>query len=274
MVAYEFVPAWTAVLGARFDRFEADFENHLNTADFDQTDDMFNPRAGLIYDPVEEVSVYASYATSSNPTAEAYSITAANAGLDPEENVNYEIGAKGQLFEGALLLTGALFRLEKTNARIADPNNTAVNILDGVTRTDGFELGAAGQITKYVSVFAGYAYMNGEIIETSAAGQEGNDSPNTPAHSGSMWVTYNIGQGFDIGAGVYAKSSSYTNAANTTTLPGYARFDAGAGWTGDVLFVRLNVFNLFDTVHYESGSTNFVAPGTPLSGQITMGATF
>lgn len=274
MVAYEFIPAWTAVLGARFDRFEAEYDNYVTAVSYDQTDNMFNPRAGLIWDPAEEVSVYASYATSSNPTAEAFSISNANAGLDPEENVNYEVGAKAELFERALLVTGAVFRLEKTNARIADPNNTAVNILDGLTRTDGFELGAAGTITKYVSVFAGYAFLDGEIVDTNTAGQEGNDSPNTPRHSGSMWLTWNIGWGLDVGAGVYAKSSSYTNTANTTTLPGYARFDAGAGWTGEHLYVRLNVFNLFDTVHYESGSTNYAAPGAPLSGQISVGATF
>jgi catecholate siderophore receptor len=274
MVAYEFVPAWTAVLGVRVDRYHAEVENVLTGATEEQTDTMVNPRAGLVWDPTEGLSLYASYATSSNPTAETYSISNANAGLDPEENVNYEIGAKTELFERNLLLTAAVFRLEKTNARTPDPNNAAVNVLDGVQRTDGIEFGAAGRILSRLSIFGGYAYMDGEIVESNTAGQEGNDSPNTPAHSGSVWLSCDLGLGFDVGAGVYAKSSSYTNAANTTTLPGYARFDAGAGWTGDHLYVRLNVFNLFDTVHYDAGSTNYVYPGVPLSGQVTVGATF
>lgn len=229
----------------------------------EQTDTMLNPRAGLVWDPLEELSLYASYATSSNPVAETDSISNANAGLDPEENVNYEVGAKAELFERALLVTAAVFRLEKTNARTPDPSNTAVNVLDGLQRTDGIELGAAGRIAKDWSIFAGYAYMDGEIVDANNA-TEGNDSLNTPEHSGSVWLRYDIGLGFDLGAGMYAKSSSYTNAANTTELPGYARFDAGAGWTGEQIYVRLNVFNLFDTVHYDAGSTNYVYPGVPL----------
>lgn len=274
MVAYEFVPRLTAVLGVRFDRYEAEVENLLTNTTVDQTDTMVNPRAGLVWDVVDEVSLYASYSTSSNPSAETYSISAANAGLDPEENVNYEVGAKAELFERALLVTGAVFRLEKTNARTPDPNNTAVNVLDGLQRTDGIELGAAGRIAKDWTLFGGYAYMDGEIVESNTAGQEGNTSPNTPAHSGSLWLSYNLGRGFDIGAGMYAKSYSYTNAANTTRLPGYARFDAGAGWSDGRLYARLNVFNVLDTVHYDAGSTNYIYPGVPLSGQITVGATF
>jgi catecholate siderophore receptor len=279
MLAYEIIPAWTAVIGLRYDHFTADYTSGPTIAapvpvSFENTSDMLNPRAGLVWDPLEEVSLYASYSTSSNPSAETFALTAATETLDPEENVNYEVGGKAQLFEQHLLLTAAVFRLEKTNARIPDPANTAVTVLDGVTRTDGFEVGAAGSIARNWNLFAGYAYLEGEIEETSVAAQRGKVSPNTPAHSGSLWLTYNLGWGFDFGAGVYAKSFSYTNATNTTTLPGYARFDVGAGWTGKTIYARVNVFNVGDTVYYDAGSTNSVYPGAPLSGQITVGATF
>jgi catecholate siderophore receptor len=283
MVAYEFIHTWTAVLGARFDRFTADYSSGPTIADpvqheFENTSTMFNPRVGLVWDPLHEVSLYASYATSSNPSAETFNLSAATENLDPEENVNYEVGGKTQLFDDHLLLTAAVFRLEKTNARVPDPANTSVTVLDGVTRTDGFELGAAGSVFKDWSIFAGYAYLDGEIVDATdagnTAGTEGKDSPNTPRHSGSVWLTYNLGWGFDIGAGLYGKSYSYTNATNTTRLPGYVRFDAGGGWTGKHLYARLNVFNLGDTVYYDAGATNFVYPGAPLSGQITVGATF
>ncbi|HEX3133044.1 MAG TPA: TonB-dependent receptor, partial [Planctomycetota bacterium] len=274
----------TAVLGARFDHFHADYSSGPTAAaptklEFSSTDDMFNPRAGLIWDPIHEVSVYASYSTSSNPSAETFTLSAATENLDPEENVNYELGAKAQLFDEKLLVTAAVFRLEKTNARVPDPGNpTTVTVLDGVTRTDGFEVGVAGSIAKDWNIFAGYAYMDGEIVDTTnagnTAGTEGNDSPNCPEHSGSVWLTYNIGWGFDIGGGLYGKSYSYTNATNLTRLPGYVRFDAGAGWTGKHLYARLNIFNLGDTVYYDAGSNSYAYPGIPLSGQLTVGATF
>jgi catecholate siderophore receptor len=274
MVAYEFIDGWTAVLGARFDRYHAEVDNRLTATTVEQTDDMINPRAGLVWDPVEELSLYASYSTSSNPTAETYSISAANANLDPEENVNYEIGAKTELFDRALLLTAAVFRLEKTNARTPDPSNTAVNVLEGVQRSDGFEIGAAGSIGKRWNVFGGYAFMDSEVVESNNSALVDTTPVNAPEHSGSVWVTYNLGWGFDVGAGLYATSGRFTNAANTSSLPGYARFDAGAGWTDGRIYVRLNVFNLADTVYYDAGSTNFANPGAPLTGQLTVGATF
>jgi catecholate siderophore receptor len=87
-------------------------------------------------------------------------------------------------------------------------------------------------------------------------------------------VTYDLGGGFDIGAGLYAKSASYTTNANVTRLPGYVRCDVGGGWTGRTFYTRVNIFNIADTVYYDAGSTSYAYPGAPISGQVTLGATF
>ena len=55
--------------------------------------------------------------------------------------------ADGRLQKTELSLTGALFRLEKTNARVPDPNNPGFNILDGAQRVDGFDISAVGRLT-------------------------------------------------------------------------------------------------------------------------------
>lgn len=286
MLAYEFVKDWTAILGVRVDRFHARFTDgpHVGTGNTpqplpnpivrEQTDTMVNPRAGLVWDPLPELSLYASYSTSSNPTAETFGLNANADNLDPERTANYEVGAKTELFDRALLLTAAVFRLEKTDMRTPDPNGGPINVLDGEQRTDGVEFGAAGSIAKDWNVFAGYAYMLAEITHSNTAGQGGTTPINAPKHSGSVWITYDLGLGFDVGVGCTATSWRYAGGTQATRLPGYARFDAGAGWTGRTWFARLNVFNLADTEYFDAGSTNYVYPGAPINGQLTVGARF
>ena len=55
--------------GVRFDRFDLDFNNHRNTEDFDRTDELVSPRAGLVVKPIEPLSLYASYSISYLPSS-------------------------------------------------------------------------------------------------------------------------------------------------------------------------------------------------------------
>src|SRR5690606_4232633 len=119
-----------------------------------RTDEMLSYRAGLVYKPRENGSIYFGYGTSFNPTAEALSISTGgnNAGienLDPEENRSLELGTKWELLDRRLLLTAALFRTEKTNARTQDPDDpNDLLVLEGEQRVQGVELGLAGNITE------------------------------------------------------------------------------------------------------------------------------
>ncbi len=110
-------PQWKALAGFRWDRFHVNFNNRLpGGADFKQTDTMFSYRFGLVWEPREWQSYYFSYGTSFNSSAETFALSAATVNLDPEENQNFEIGAKLDFFKERLSATAALFRLEKTNA--------------------------------------------------------------------------------------------------------------------------------------------------------------
>jgi outer membrane receptor for monomeric catechols len=103
--------------------------------DFSQIDMMLSYRFGLVWEPTEIQSYYFSYGTSFNPSAETFALSTATVNLDPEENRNFEVGAKVDLFNDRLSATAALFRLEKTNARTPDPMDSTRNILAGEQRT-------------------------------------------------------------------------------------------------------------------------------------------
>lgn len=109
-------------------------------------------------------NTYVSYGTSFNPSAETVTLSANNEGVDSEENRFYEVGAKWDLLGGKLLLTSSVFRVEKTNAReTVSPGDVQ---LVGHTRVDGYELGAIGRLTDNWQVFAGYTFLDSEIVNS------------------------------------------------------------------------------------------------------------
>ncbi|MGZ8164923.1 MAG: TonB-dependent receptor, partial [Methylobacter sp.] len=278
---FEITPQWKLLGGARYDVFQAKQDDHLlNSNDFERTDHQWNPRAGLVWQPKDWQSYYFSYGTSFNPSAEAFSLAANNANLKPEQSQNLEVGAKVDLFDGRLSATGALFRLEKTNARTTDPADPTRNILAGEQRTDGFEFGLAGELLPDWSLSATYAYLDAEVTKSNnrATGSvsgiskslEGKTSVNVPESSGVVWTSYRITPEWEVGGGVFMASSRFTDAVNEVTLPGYARLDATVAYHQKHFDIQANVFNLLDKVYYESGQTNTALPATPLSGQITL----
>lgn len=276
----EISPEWKLLAGTRYDVFDVQQQDRLGVANFDSSVDQWSPRGGIVWQPTKTQSYYFSYGKSFNPSAESLSLSANNANLPPEQNHNYEIGAKWDLFDGHLSATAALFRLEKTNARTTSPIDANLQILAGEQRTDGFELGLAGEVLPKWDVSLTYAYLDAKITKstTTATGSvsglvksyEGMTAVNVPEHSGVAWTTYHLTDNWEVGGGVFYASDRYADSVNEAVLPGYARLDAVLAYHQKHYDVQLNVFNLTDTVYYESGQTNSALPGTPVSGQLTV----
>ncbi|MBI3248398.1 MAG: TonB-dependent siderophore receptor [Deltaproteobacteria bacterium] len=272
---FTIAPQWKTLAGFRWDRFHIDFHNRLpGAADFQQTDTMFSYRFGLVWEPEEMQSYYFSYGTGFNPSAETFALSAATVDLDPEENRNFEVGAKIDLFDGRLSATGALFRLEKTNARTPDPNDPTRNILAGEQRTEGFELGLAGIILPRWNVSASYAYLDGTTVKANAAAgaipSEGKGLPNVPRNSGVVWASYELTDAFEVGGGVFFAGHRFTSNTHVAKLPGYTRLDGMLAYHHKNFDLQLNLFNLADELYFESGQTSSALPGIPLSAQVTL----
>ena len=278
---FEITPQWKLLAGTRYNVFQAKQDDRLlNSNDFERTDHQWSPRAGLVWQPKDWQAYYFSYGTSFNPSAETFALATNTANLKPEQNQNLEVGAKLDLFDGRLSATGALFRLEKTNARTTDPADPTRNILAGEQRTDGFELGLAGDLLPDWSLSATYAYLDAEVTKstTFATGTvsgksislDGKTPVNVPKNSGVVWTSYNITPEWEVGGGVFMSSSRFTDAVNEVTLPGYVRLDATVAYHQKHFDIQVNAFNLLDKVYYDSGQTNTALPATPLSGQITL----
>ncbi|HEY3815239.1 MAG TPA: TonB-dependent receptor, partial [Caulobacteraceae bacterium] len=125
-------PHWNIVAAIRYDQFHAEFSQPVAPAThFSHTDEIPSPRVAIVYKPLETLSVYASYGTSFDPSAENLSLAASNADLAPEKDQTFEGGAKAVVLNGRLSLTAAVFQTEMTNARFADPTNPTLQQLAG-----------------------------------------------------------------------------------------------------------------------------------------------
>jgi catecholate siderophore receptor len=260
----------------RYDRFSTVFEDPGNATPanrhLERTDNLFSWRFGAVFHPTPNSSLYAAYGISYNPSAEFGTLSGsatstANVALDPEKNRSIEIGAKADLLDGRLSLTGAIFRIEKTNLRILnDPSLPAAQqflVLDGLARVDGFEVGIVGRITPAWQIFAGYSHLDAKIVETTNAAERGRQLPQTPPHSLALWTTYDLTPLWTIGGGATYQSDTFVNTTNTAYVPAFWRFDAMTSYklTKNAT-LQLNVYNLTDEMYFAQYYAGHAVPAS------------
>lgn len=281
----ELSPQWLLNMGLRYDHFDTQYRGYnangstaVSTKGIvskgKDTSEFVTGQLGLVWKPADNGSIYVSYATSATPPGALLgegtegnplgnttdrSGNLLSSDLEPEETTNYEIGTKWDLLDERLSLAAALFRTEKENARVQVNTTTYENV--GETRVQGIELSASGKITDKWQVFAGYTYMEARQIDGGPLGKanDGNQLPNTPNNSASLWTTYSITPKLTVGGGAFYVDDVYGSVANTTMVDSYVRYDAMAAYklTKNV-DLQLNVQNLTNEVYYDKAfSTHF-----------------
>lgn len=263
----QFSEQWKALVGVRYDRFEQEtFQRVPGQANLSRTDNAWSPRAGLVWQPSKQQSYYLSWSRSFQPSGEAFSLAANNAQLAPETTRNTEVGAKYDFLDGKASTTVSLFRIERTNIKVANATGTAL-IPIGEQRTDGLELSGAAQLGGGWRMLAGYAYLDAVVTQSTPALQ-GKRATLTPRHSGNVWITKDLGHGFGLGGGLNLVGARQADPANTVTLPGYVTADMVAWYRRGKFEAQLNVYNLFNQGYIVSGhgsSPNLNLPGAPRS---------
>ena len=269
-------PEWKAVVGLRHDSMRADYTRTNPVGNFARQDKVTSTRVGVIYQPSDSASYYASWGTSFNPSAELYQLDAAGSNTPPELNKNIELGAKWDLMGGDLSLRTAWFRTEKTNERNTDVSSPNLFLLSGKRHTSGVEFEVAGRVNKQWDVFGAYSAQRGNIDAASGqqAGSQDKIPVNTPNYTFSIWNTYKLTDRIKIGGGLEKVGLRYANTTNTNALPAYTRLDAMAEYTFDPYTLQLNIKNLANTDYYEGVYSGHVVPGTKRSVQVSMNVKF
>ncbi|EEG09214.1 TonB-dependent receptor [Pseudogulbenkiania ferrooxidans] len=268
---------WKALAGARYDHLTQTRDDKTSkNQDLARTDNTISPRLGVVYQPTERVSLYASASQSFQPIADSFTFKQNSDQLKPEETINYEVGSKIDLFDN-LTLTTSVFEMTRSNIQAADPSDSNKALSVGEQRVRGLELAVAGALTPLWDVIAGYAYLDGEITQSTEKTKigtpfQGNKPALTPRHSANLFVKRKLPGGFNVNAGLRYEGERYASPDNLVKLPGYTRFDLGTGYSGKSLEVNFTLKNVFDKKYYisaHSGANDYNMPGAPRTAEVT-----
>ena len=260
--------------GLRWDRFSLDYRT-VNAAGqestLERTDDMVSWRGGAVYKPRPNGSVYVGLGTSLNPSTEGLSLTVSTATLDPETSRSVEAGTKWDLFGGRLGLNTAAFNTSKTNARTPGVNpGDPPTVLQGEHTVSGVEFGVNGNVTDRWQMFGGYTFMDSEITRSNNATEVGKEFGNTPNHSLSLWTSYQLPRGVELGGGAQHVGDRFNSNTGTRTAPSYWVIDAMAAYrVSEQLTMRLNGLNIANERYIDRVGGGHFIPGPGRSVMLT-----
>jgi iron complex outermembrane receptor protein len=270
----DLLPQLKLLLGGRFDWVSQEIELADGSESF-QADEAFSPRVGLVYQPSDDHSLYASYSRS---FLQSVGTAFDNTLFEPERGTQYEVGLKSDWLDGRLSTTLALYQITRSNVLTEDLANPNFSVQTGEQRSRGIELIATGEILPGWDIVAGYAYTDATITEDNTF-EPGNRLNNVPENSASLWTTYELQtgslQGLGFGLGVFYVGPRQGDLANSFEIPGYTRTDASIFYNRDNFRVGLNFENLFDVRYFEASSNRLrVFYGAPFTVRGTVSWSF
>lgn len=249
---------WQVLLGARYD----DFDDRNELTGFETGDSALSPRAAVVFQPVEDASIYASYTEGFNPQRVGDQEADDDDGvLDPEESLQYELGFKKLWFGGRLQTTAAVYRIEKQNVRVGNPEDTGIGdgiprfLQIGEVRSDGFELDLIGDLTESWTITANYAYNDVSIVGGNPGALRnsiGDNFANAPLNTFGLWTRYDIAAiNSAIAVGVDYVDDRLSLGGQT--VQSYSVVDASWRSTFADYELQINLRNLLDEEYAASG---------------------
>ncbi len=295
---------WALNGGVRFEHFRTETDSAavsggaLVPGSAYESGDLTSWNAGVVFKPLENGSIYLSYANSLTPPGSGNFNLAASAadsssneqvGLDPQETEHLELGTKWDLLDQRLALTLAAYRTEN-DKQVSYDSFAARYFQEGKTRVDGVELGLVGQLSNFWQVSAGIAHMKTkQIDQLSHRASTGVTSENTgvrwsPDLTATLWTSYTLGD-LTLGGGAryvseqdrVITSGTDLSTQNMPKIPSYWVADAMAAYrVNDTVNLRLNLYNLFDEEYIETlnNGGSRVRMGTPRSAMVTTELSF
>lgn len=258
------------LVGGRFDAFEQTNRDLINDTEEFQSGNAFSPRVGIVYQPIEPISIYASYSRSFAPSI-GRSVDGEQ--FQPERGTQYEIGVKADIND-RISATVALYDLTRSNVTTDDLSSPGFSIQTGEQNSRGIELNVAGEILPGWNVIGGYAYTNARITEDNTF-KVGNRLNNVPEHSFNLWTSYELQQGelqgLGLGVGFFFVGDRQGDLDNSFILPSYFRTDAAIFYNRGQFRAALNFRNLFNVDYFESAYDDLnVFPAEPFTVQGTI----
>ena len=258
--------------GARFERFEHDYETYVpGGKSWQASDNAVTPRIGVTYDLTEALAIYADTARSFKPNTGA---SRQGGGFEPEKGKSYEMGLKWEALDQQLSVDAAIYQIEKRNVLTTDPVDSTFSVAAGEVRSRGFDVNVAGNLTPEWRVMGGYAYVDAEVTKDNVL-RSGTRLMNIPKNSFSLLNMYEFQdgtfKGLGLGTGLKYVDERAGQTANTAfSMGSYTVVDLLSFYKiNDKVRLNLDVKNLFDRDYEEGAFGNVYAyPGAPRTVQV------
>ncbi len=253
------------MLGFRHDNFDISVTDVIANNTTSKVDENVSPRLGLIYKPMEDMSVYYSYSESFLPRSgeQFKKLKESDSRLDADVFESTEFGLKWSLSNN-LSLTASLFESEQVRAaRDSDTGETSEVI--GLT-VEGFEVELKGQLSDNLSIHAGYSSLDGVTAK-------GGEPREIPTHTFNAFAQYIVSENFGWGIGFTQQGESYIKNDDTSkVLPEYTRIDFSAYYdVSDDVSIRMNIENVGDEVYFpHSHSSHQVTVGESVNARFSV----
>lgn len=272
--------------GGRFDRYDTTNDivsNTLVASTLEDDGHLNSYKAGLVYKPLDNGSVYISRATTQLPpgganfTLSATTTNANNPDMEPQKSVTDEIGTKWDLLDNRLSITTAIYKTVVENETMTESDGTTSQ--NGEKEVKGIELGIVGDITDKWSMSAGFAKMDTEYTNSTST-SEGLSLKFAPEHTATLWTTYKFTPAFNLGAGARYVGSQDVKTSTTSTTPkidSYVVYDVMASYKYNKnITYQLNVYNLTDEEYVANmnNSGRRYTPGASRSGLFSLNYKF
>ena len=260
---------WKLMVGGRLDDFDITVDDIKNGTSESRNDNTFSPRAGVIYKPQENVSLYLSYSESFLPRSgeQFKALSATSARLDPDVFESTEIGMKVALNEN-ISLNAAYFDSEQVRAE-RDNDTGETSEVRGLT-VDGFEIELKGRVVDNLNLAIAYSDLSGET-------SSGGIPREIPEHTISAFVAWEVNEKLSVGLGLTQQGESkIKDNTPSLVLPEYTRVDLSAYYqVAPNLSVQMNVENLMDELYFpHSHSTHQASVGESVNSRVSLRWTY
>ncbi|WP_025039821.1 TonB-dependent siderophore receptor [Nitrosospira briensis] len=229
--------------------------------------DRVNPSLSLMYKPIPNVSIYASYIEGVEESGQAPA-NRANSGeiLAPAVSKQKEVGVKALVAQG-ILLQVAYFDIKRASTTVDAANRF---VLNGMARYSGFELSASGEITKQLSLIGSALFMEAEQLNRANAETFGKIPDNTPQRTASLFAEYRPTSipGLALSSGVHYVGRRPVNSANQAFVDDYAILSLGARYTtriaGKRTMIQAVVDNAANSNYWSTAGNGLLGVGAPI----------
>ena len=301
---------WKAMVSARFDLYQYKSTN-LNTIDgkrdFDDisksdytgmSTKAFTYKAGVVYLPMENLSLYASYGTYFKPIYTFFKPNVIYIDGDgkrffpdedggevfkPENGGQFEVGMKYEINPN-LTLNASVFSINKRNMTV-NLQSGVVDEIDNVEKTvtgqvgrmrsTGFDLDVTWEPITNMSLTAGYGFTDAKYKDVAKNDYlkdynlKGNKFAYIPENTfyflGDYTVPTGAVRGLGFNVSVSWQDKVYRNATNDSQYDGYWITDLGISYEIPRNHIRLgfNVNNLFNTDYFNQSLGDQFVPSEP-----------